>query len=217
MLTDTQTGCIPSLRGNLSPGILGSPRLSHVSGPRWPALDGSCGRAGGRGLGAGGFAGDPGFPGLPSLPLACLGLGSPVCAASSRARSLEAPAAVLPCVSPALQPWRIHRRELFFFSSKPNQTKRLLETCLGRDQMPNGPAPSYSFLFCYLSRPVVWGESARGPTPTGGNWLGGGARSAGVSVGVWGSRQNWVRVPVQLGEMRPGGLVLLGGCGSLLG
>lgn len=30
--------------------------------------------------------------------------------------------------------------------------------------MPNGLAPSYS-LSCYLSRPVVWGESARGPTP----------------------------------------------------
>lgn len=101
------------------------------------------------------------------------------------------------------------------FSPKPNQTKRLLETCLGRDQMPNGLAPSYSFS-CYLSRPVVWGESARGPPPPEGTGWGGGARSAGVSVGVWGSRQNWVREPEQLSETRLS-LVLLGGCGSLLG
>lgn len=83
--------------------------------------------------------------------------------------------------------------------------------------MPNGLAPLLLFLFCYLSRPVVWGESARGPTPTGGNWLGGGARSAGVSVGVWGSRQNWVRVPVQLGEMRPGVLCYLEVVGAFWG
>lgn len=31
--------------------------------------------------------------------------------------------------------------------------------------MPNGLAPS--FPSCYLSCPVVWGESARRPTPTG--------------------------------------------------
>lgn len=52
--------------------------------------------------------------------------------------------------------------------------------------MPNGLAPSF-FLSCYLRRPVVWGESARGPTPIRGSRLGGGARSAGVPRGVRGA------------------------------
>lgn len=74
-------GLHPSLRGNLSPGTLGNPRLSHTSGPGGPLWMGA---AGGDWV-PGGFDGDLGFPGLPSLPLACPGLGSPVCAASSRA------------------------------------------------------------------------------------------------------------------------------------
>lgn len=52
--------------------------------------------------------------------------------------------------------------------------------------MPNGLAPSF-FFSCYLSRPVVWGESALGPTPTRGSRLGGGAHSAGVPLGVRGA------------------------------
>lgn len=52
--------------------------------------------------------------------------------------------------------------------------------------MPNGLAPSF-FPSCYLSRPVVWGESARGPTPTRGSRLGGGAHSAGVPRGALGA------------------------------
>lgn len=39
--------------------------------------------------------------------------------------------------------------------------------------MPNGLAPLL-FLLCYLSRPVVWGESVLGPTPTRGSRLGAG-------------------------------------------
>lgn len=58
------------------------------------------------------------------------------------------------------------------FSSNPNQTKRLLETCLGRDQMPNGLAPSYSFLLL-PEPPCGLGRISQGPTPTRGNWLGG--------------------------------------------
>lgn len=82
--------------------------------------------------------------------------------------------------------------------------------------MPNGRAPS--FPCCYLSCPVVWGESAPRPTPTG---------AAG-----WGAGPAQLVSPVERGEP-PGsgsgvsaqpageaalwGLVPPRGCGSFLG
>lgn len=51
------------------------------------------------------------------------------------------------------------------FSLQKQTKQKDFQTCLGRDRMPNGLAPS--FPSCYLSCPVVWGESARRPTPTG--------------------------------------------------
>lgn len=72
----------------------------------------------------------------------------------------------LPRVSSAPELWQNRRWELllplvFLFKNKQKD----FQTCLGRDRMPNGLAPS--FPSCYLSCPVVWGESARRPTPTG--------------------------------------------------
>lgn len=82
--------------------------------------------------------------------------------------------------------------------------------------MPNGLAPSYSFS-CYLSRPVVWGESARGPPPPEGTgWGGAGPAQLASRLECGGSRQNWVRELELLGDTRPS-FVLLGACGSLLG
>lgn len=73
----------PSLRGNLSPGILGNPRLSHI-GTRWPTLDGSCGR----GLGAGQFRRGPGvsWTSQPAAGVSGFGEPRPRCTASSRAQ-----------------------------------------------------------------------------------------------------------------------------------
>lgn len=64
--------------------------------------------------------------------------------------------------------------------------------------MPNGLAPS-SFSSCYLSRPVVWGESVRGPTPTRGSRLGGAGPAQRVYP-VERNRQNWVWEQVSRGR-----------------
>lgn len=66
--------------------------------------------------------------------------------------------------------------------------------------MPNGLAPS-SFSSCYLSRPVVWGESVRGPTPTRGSRLGGGRGPlSGCTPWSERNRQNWVWEQVSWGR-----------------
>lgn len=65
--------------------------------------------------------------------------------------------------------------------------------------MPNGLARSF-FPSCYLSRPVVWGESVWGPTPTRGSRLGRRGPLSWCPPWSEGSRQNWVWKPGQSGE-----------------
>lgn len=157
-----------------------------------------------------GADGSPGFPGLPSLLPPCPGRGSPVCASVcarvfARSRGASA-AACRPCVSlaPGLGQSRRWERQLSLsFLSRNEQNKKDFQTCLGRDRMPNGRAPSF-FPACYLSCSVVWGEAAPGPPPPAAAGLGGGARSAGAprgergAVGIgWGDqdrreRDDWV-------------------------
>lgn len=138
-----------------------------------------------------------GFLDFPACRWRVRGWGAPS-APRLRAHSLEASAAACrACPRRSSRGGSTAGNSLF--SSNPNQTKRLLETCLGRDQMPNGLAPSYSFS-CYLSRPVVWGESARGPPPPEGTGWGAGPAQlvsrlecgGAVRIGC-GSQSSWVR------------------------
>lgn len=95
---------------------------------------------------------------------------------------------------PGAELWQKRRWELLLslsFSLQKQTKQKDFQTCLGRDRMPNGLAPS-SFHSCYLSRPVVWGESVRGPNPTRSSRLWGrGPFSWCTPWGEW-SRQNWV-------------------------
>lgn len=139
-----------------------------------------------------------GFLDFPAYRWRVRGWGAPS-APRLRAHCLEASVAVCRAC-----PWRSRRGESTagnsLFSSNPNQTKRLLETCLGRDQMPNGLAPSYSFLLL-PEPPCGLGRISQGPTPTRGNWLGGAGPAQLVSrlecggavrIGC-GSQCSWVR------------------------
>lgn len=143
-----------------------------------------------------------GFLGFPACRWRVRGWGAPS-APCLRAHSLEASAAVCrACPQRSSRGGTTAGNSLF--SSRPTQTKRLLETCLGRDHMPNGLAPSCSSS-CYLSRPVVWGESARAHPHQ--RELAGGAGPAqlvsrlecggAVRIGC-GSQCSWVRGAVAL-------------------
>lgn len=182
----TRTDCFPLLRGNLSPGDFGEPPARADIGAPWPVPDRTRGRGPGAGRVPTGTWGFLGFPtrrraqggGAPSVRLSapvssraagrCLG---PSAARVSGGRAVAEPTLGTPAFSR--------------FSFHKQVKQKDFETCLGRDRMPNGLAPS--FFSCYLSRPVVWGESALGPTPTRGSRLGGGAHSAGVPRGVRGA------------------------------
>lgn len=114
-----------------------------------------------------GSQGNPGFPGLPNPPLPCPGLGSPVCApvfagVIARAQPGGVWGSLPRAGAVAEPPLGTLARSLFSLQKQAKQKD--FQTCLGRDRMPNGLAPSFS-LSCYLSRPVVWGESARGAHP----------------------------------------------------
>lgn len=115
---------------------------------------------------------------------------------------------------------------LFLFKTKPN--KKTSENLFGERSDAQRTSPLLLSLSCYLSRPVVWGESARGPTPhqrdlAGGrgplSWclgwsvgepseLGAGARCACVLVScvTW---RLWKPFGVREGQNRPADLALL--------
>lgn len=212
------TNCVPPLRGNLSPGDFGEPRALAVIGAPRSAPDRSCGR----GPGAGRIpTGTWGFLGFPTRRCRAQGGGAPSvrlsAPVSSRValRRLGRSAARVPGAGAVAEP-PLGTLAFSLFSLQKQAKQKDFQTCLGRDQMPNGLAPS-SFPSCYLSRPVVWGESVRGPTPTRGSRLGGGgAHSAGVPRGVRGT----VRIGYgskSVGEGKSLGLVLPWGCGRFWG
>lgn len=167
-------GGVPVLRGNLSSGDFGEPLGPACIGARGLLLMGA---AGGDRV-PGGFQREPGLS-WASQPAAAATTttarpewGSPVFASvCAFARSLEAagwgdPSAALVPAAPAA------RNSCFLFEKQAKAKKKKdFQTCLGRDQMPNGLDPSHT-PSCYLSRPVVWGRTSLGspPPPDGAGW-----------------------------------------------
>ena len=184
----TRTDCFPPLRGNLSPGDFGEPPAPAGIAAPWPAPE----RTRGRGPGAGRVpTGTWGFLGFPAPRHRAQGGGVPSVRLSAPVSSREAvrrlgPSAARVSGDRAVAEPPLGTPALSHFSLHKQAKQKDFQTCLGRDRMPNGLAPSF-FPSCYLSRPVVWGESARGPTPTRGSRLGGGAHSAGVPRGARGA------------------------------
>lgn len=164
----------PGCEVTSTPGIVESPRLARAAGTLAPLRVGAAG--GDRE--PGGCRREPGVSCASQPAAAAPGAGEPRLCVCLRPCLRAQPGGVRSRLAVRVpgaglgqsRRWELQLSLSFLFRNEQN--KKDFQTCLGRDRMPNGRAPSF-FPACYLSCSVVWGEAARGPTPTGGSRPGG--------------------------------------------